>query len=740
MFVNKSFTTGFCCALYMVTTLFSACKENNVEPAQSSQKPVSIEVVAQMNRDIADMQQMLEGKRSVQSYSVIADNACVMNLDNDHRMVAYKQGKEGNKSFVPVAGIDADGYWIYHFNDVTNPLMVADEKAAALSSTGKGVYTPVFRVNDHSRWEVSLNGTHWRSLGTSIDQPSGTIPESDFSPFASFQENAEEKTLTLGLRYGGRNVTLPVIGQNETPAWTAFKLKSGKNVLLDYSYAGYMHGEVEPPTPGYPYVNVRERMQSKKMTAREALLDIMKEYKLDKGNATANIVIYFPAGDYVLHNEDDNTLFPGKTDVDTDSKGNNTSTAITMLGGNFVIKGDGVNKTRLIMDAPNLPEKKSQMWTSPDMIMIKCSAWWGKGKSAVTGEASKGDFSIEVADASPFKTGDWVCLYLQDNNPDLVKKELSPYEREATMTNIANVGVQVQDYHQIASINGNTITFVEPMMHEVTSEGKWELREFRHYENVGVEDLTFVGKAKDDFKHHGSWQDDGAYKPVSFMRLVNSWMRRVNFHSVSEASSIISCANFSAYTITIDGTRGHSAIRSQASSRVFIGKVKDISSGKAVDSGQYMEAAGQYHAVGVSKPSMGAVIWRCQWGNDACFESHATQPRATLFDCCTGGFIQFRQGGALEQLPNHLNDLTLWNFSATVSPKAAAFDWWSKTSVWWKILPPVIVGFHGVKTNFVQEQVKLDEANGQIVEPESLYEAQLKLRLGAVPAWLKALK
>ena len=68
------------------------------------------------------------------------------------------------------------------------------------------------------------------------------------------------------------------------------------------------------------------------------------------------------------------------------------------------------------------------------------------------------------------------------------------------------------------------------------------------------------------------------------------------------------------------------------------------------------------------------------------------------------------------------------------------FDWWRTGWKYWKILPPVIVGFHGDPVKFVQEQVKLDESNGVPVEPQSLYEAQLERRLGSVPAWLKALK
>ena len=50
------------------------------------------------------------------------------------------------------------------------------------------------------------------------------------------------------------------------------------------------------------------------------------------------------------------------------------------------------------------------------------------------------------------------------------------------------------------------------------------------------------------------------------------------------------------------------------------------------------EITGQYHAVGVSKESLGAVLWRNTWGSDGCFEAHATQPRATLIDCSKGSF------------------------------------------------------------------------------------------------------
>ena len=97
-----------------------------------------------------------------------------------------------------------------------------------------------------------------------------------------------------------------------------------------------------------------------------------------------------------------------------------------------------------------------------------------------------------------------------------------------------------------------------------------------------------------------------------------------------------------------------------------------------------------------------------------------------------------RQGGDEDQVPNHLADLTIWNFDAT--NVRGNWVWWNHNSRWHKYLPPIMVGFHGESVTFDQTQVKADVSNGTPVYPESLYEAQLKNRLGAVPAWLNSLK
>ena len=575
---------------------------------------------------------------------------------------------------------------------------------------------------------------------------------SDGKLVVSAPSSGEAGEYTLGI------TVVSVDGRLKTVS-LVFTLSDLGSGLLDFSYAGYNHGESAPPEAdgwGYKVYNVCDygAVPNDGKSDREAFLKCLEAalgvtYTVNSSNvicfnhkAKANAIVYFPEGEFILHTADDDVTLAGKSPSQT----------IQIRAGNFILRGAGRDKTTLVMQDPNQPTDASVLYSSPAMIELKHNS--GLSKVAdIAANAAKGSFSVEVSSAAGLSEGDWVCLTVVNNDPAFIASELSaasPTSSElSTMTNIVSTGVQVYDYHQIKSIAGNKVTFYEPIMHEVdlqytantnTIGYNWRLDSYPHYENVGVEDLTFKGNAKADFVHHGSWQDDGAYKPINFTRLVNSWMRRVGFESVSEASSLIWCANVSAYDITFGGNRGHAAVRSQCSSRVFIGATTDTSSGYLVDdSSTYSAGAGQYHAVGVSKQSMGTVLWRNTWGSDSCFEAHATQPRATLIDCCKGGWMKFRQGGDQTQVPNHLDDLVIWNF-CSLTPQSTTFTFWDHSSLWWKFLPPVIVGFHGEAVTFDETQVKLLESNGAAVSPESLYEQQLKARLGALPAWLSALK
>lgn len=713
----------------------------------------------------------------------------------------------GAAGSTPQLRVDAEGYWEICLDGVTwEPLLQNGERVNALGDNVPVVYsgffksvrwdaasgllsielltggkltlpvensfsltiasTPpeVFLLNETRQFEVEQRGVKeaivkapagWKAvLGENtltVTAPSGTTADEVDAELTVIVTSEKSYIKSAKLRMKLLNKELDA---DACQAWRNFKAGAGDPDLLDFSYAGYKHGEEAPADGwglGYTVYNVCDygADPTGRTSSRAAFVALLDKLGMtgSKTNQNARAVIYFPAGRYILHNDDDNTTDSGASNkTETDSKGNNVSTAILIRGGNFVIKGDGRDKTTLVMETPNLPARPTEMWSSP--VMINITHYSGLSDLAdVTADAPRGTFTVEVSSTAGISKGDWVCLTLACSDPACVAQELHPHSVEGTMTDIKTV--TVEDYHQVASVSGNRVTFVEPIMHAVEARWGWKVRKYPHYENVGVEDLAFEGRSKENFEHHGSWQDDGAYKPLQMMRLTNSWIRRVDFRGVSEALSVVSSANCSAYDIEISGNRGHSAVRSQSSSRVFIGKVVDRSSGQAVTppftSTGYFENAGQYHASGVSNTSMGAVLWNNTWGDDALFESHSRQPRATLVDRCTGGFVQWRFGGDETNVPNHLGDLTIWNLNATRAAHdfgSGSFKWWLSDSKWWKNMPPIIVGFHGAQVTFDEspEQVAYLESNGTSVEPYSLYEAQLRERLGYVPAWLNSLK
>lgn len=821
--------------------------------------------IEQMNSDISNYQQMVEGKILVVGYSKDEQDNYTIELSNGETVTIYSGKVDMND--MPLFSVNASGHWAYTINDMTTELLVNDKPVSAIPEAGTAGVTPKLKVDANGFWLISIdNGSTWNKLGNNqiadgtqavanasslfsnvtIDEATGQITFTiradnsqvkvpiygkDFyltikyegtatfglgqkQEFLVEQANVETATIenqTWGVKLTEnklivtapktnvqgkeyeeqiyikifskegycRVVKLPVklltteIDANSALAWQRFR-QGEDNVLPDYSYAGYNHGESAPQgafSLGYQVINVKERM-----TAREALISILQEKGMtrvngtNKLNANAKIVIYFPAGDYILHNDDDNTRDESKQKDAVDSKNNNVSSGIEIYGGNFVIKGDGPDKTRLIMETPNLPTSISNLSSSPILLAIKHTngpnnAGNSPKLASVTENAKRGDFTVKVSGTTGISSGQWVQLRLRSGDRELVKKEIGPIALNENWA-IAKApisinqssddlyGVKITEFHQVKSASNGKITFYEPIMHDIDikyndTEG-WEIRTYKYLENVGVEDLSFVGNALDGYAHHGEghaeqakvgWQYDGAYKPLLLQRVVNSWVRNVHFESVSEALTFAESANSSAYDIRISGKRGHSAVRSQGSSRVFIGKVRDESAGNDVYG---KSCQGQFHGCGVSKPSVGTVLWNVTWGNDACFESHATQPRATLIDNCSGGLVYYRAGGDENEVPNHLGDLTLWNLNVTgTDSHASNFAWWSDSDTWWKIFPPIVVGTHGMNVKFSgkeQQQVTYEESTGMKVSPESLYEAQLRERLGYVPGWLNALK
>lgn len=228
-----------------------------------------------------------------------------------------------------------------------------------------------FRLGETRAFEVVQNNV----AEAVIDAPAGwtavlgetTLTVKAPATFDAASQQAAVSVTVYSDRKYRKLVTLNVtlldeqVDANAALAWRNFKAGTADNVLLDYSYAGYKHGEEAPADVwglGYKVYNVVDYGADPTgvRSSRGALAALLKELKLsgrsDAGanlaNANARAVIYFPEGRFVLHNDDDNVVDPTSANQKyTDSKGNNRSEEIFIRGGYFVLKGAGRGKTTL---------------------------------------------------------------------------------------------------------------------------------------------------------------------------------------------------------------------------------------------------------------------------------------------------------------------------------------------------------------------------------------------------------
>ena len=358
---------------------------------------------------------------------------------------------------------------------------------------------------------------------------------------------------------------------------------------------------------------------------------------------------------------------------------------ILVQGSHIVFRGSGRGSggTELFMNRHMDPNNPSQLWSCPKMIQFKGPGTdWGTS-SAVTGDTRRETFTLTVADAAKFQVGEWIRLHRQDNSPQAVAEALAPYPADPAWTSIINDGVMVDELHQIASISGNELTFKTPIHHDVTSTGSWSAIRFDPLEEVGVEQIAFTGNWTSNFVHHRSFYDDSGWGGLSLSSAVNAWIRTCRFTDWSACAGLTFCAGVTVKDIKLDGNKGHNAVTVQASSHCLVAMVEDT--------------AGHHHASGVAGRSSGNVFWKSSYRPDTCFESHASQPRNTLLDNITGGWMYGRWGGAIGNLPNHLERLVIWNYVNTGSGEPGLFTFMRPDSNYGRIIMPYVIGFPAIR-------------------------------------------
>lgn len=511
---------------------------------------------------------------------------------------------------------------------------------------------------------------------------------------------------------GCLSLWIPAVFSGESPTWDRFRAAKDSGsvpILPDYSYAGYGLGEHSIPSSQGPIFEV---------TAYGAVPDDGEndraaiEETIRAAEAAGGGIVFFPPGLFRVNEE------PG------------LSRSIAIHEDNIILRGSGSGPggTVLFMKEPMLPTDPDKKWTTPNLFSFVLTEEKNQRPviTRISADSQRESFSITVEDSDRLEVGMFVILEMRD--PGANEVFLDGREPWSIWTTTVEQGVNVRgEKHRITAIEGNRIEFAEPIHCPIDADLGWNVRRAPMGHGWGVEDIHFKGNFHDKFVHHLDARHDSGWSILGLARGHFPYVRGCRFSDVSAAVSLSACYGATILNCSIEGKQGHSSFAANY-----------FSYGTLMAFCHDVVAEGAFHGYGANAGAVGTVIYRSKNSNRG-FDWHGSFPYATLIDACWGGLIG--NGGNVKNLPNHMRHLTFWNFEQTAGTVYNEYDWWSARQgdeyySGAKVVNPILIGFHGLSTTFRQDHCGIIESHGSAVEPDSLFEAQLQLRLGRLPDWI----
>jgi hypothetical protein len=404
--------------------------------------------------------------------------------------------------------------------------------------------------------------------------------------------------------------------------------------------------------------------------------------------------VFFPAGKFLIAPDEDSTK------------------QITITKSNIVLKGSGSGAGGTEIYQANKRINGRQFLFKP--LSVKTDKI-----TELTLNANRESYQISVANASNLKVGQDVII--QHRSEEFTKEYFSPQKLKPQWTRLFGEpgGMLIFEIHTITKIEGSTVSFKNPIHLDIKLvKGKsWNLLNFPSIEECGIEDILFTSNWKnypEEFVHHKDQIHDYAYEAVGMEFVKNSWVKNCEFKDWNEGIFIRSGYKISILNTNFRGKKGHASVHARTGYGVLI---KNCAFNGA-----------QHHGAGNGYSAVNTVITSCTLGKDQNFDIHSGQPFATLFDNITGG-VFYNLGGPEPGYPHHGKYLVLWNFQHQ-SDEERHYNFWDDNKRRnHAIAKPILVGFQfDKKVTFENEGI--NEKQGEKVFPISLFEAQLKLRLG----------
>jgi len=498
-----------------------------------------------------------------------------------------------------------------------------------------------------------------------------------------------------------------------SPLWDNFveaKEKGETPTLPDFSYAGYAFMQEPIPDVEGPVFDITDygAVPNDGKSDQQAI-----QAAIHAAENAGGGVVFFPKGRYLVNTNDD----PGGIEN------------IKIAGHGIVLRGEGNRPggTEIVMVNYLEEQTPGEKWTVPFMFewVQGAQSWdnWGR----LTASVSRESMCIQVDEIKPgIKPGALIMLRLKIKNKAHKDFFIAPYTHDEEWANHWNLNVP----HEVASVDeaANEICFKEPIhldidINQPYNEGDdaWRLRPYLPWEKAGVKDIRFIGNWKDEFVHHQDYIHDGGWSAVSMSGVKDGWIRRCTFVNMNRSIDIGNSFRMSVLDVEITGNGGHHSVQTNQGYGNLVGLVK--------------ETANNWHGTSIAHGAEGHVRWHVQ-NSEAILDAHGNGPHASLLDDSQGG-CAMRDGGATTNLPNHFGEFVLWNYKSNQAKSDVSY--WDKSERAF-YAHPIIVGIHGEPVTYDESTLALLESPGTPVEPQSLFEAQVKLRLGSVPAWLTEMK
>jgi len=506
---------------------------------------------------------------------------------------------------------------------------------------------------------------------------------------------------------------------NESIHWRAFKEaqdRSPVEILTDFSYAGYEHGEKAIPNVSGPEFKVTDygAVANDEVCDEEAIRKTVAAAEAAGGG-----VVLFPPGKFLVWC-DRNKAEP----IRIGTSGVVIRGAGAAAGGTLIRSVHSGYRTGPypVPKGTKDAEGKDDWSKIAYIFMFEPAQSVGKkaGSVAVAGAIKRGSFEVPLKSGEGFKPGDWVVLDAKTHKLDA--ELLAGLVPDPTWKRVIQDGCGMSEMHRVKEVRGNVLVLQEPVLLNLGEDFGVKVSRAPVIEQVGVEDIALQGGWRGAFAHHRSALDDEGWDGIQFKGVANGWVRRCAFLNLNTGIYLRGSVCCSLLQNRFAGNVGHydTAIRSDSSFDL---------------TGLTDEQASAWHGASTGNRSAGTVVWRWRMAKNMTVDSHGNGPYATLIDRVDGGTMT-RSGGPAPSFPNHLLWMVFWNFSYDGNDEQPVNFWNYEKGKEAKFVKPLFVGLHGQPLELKSDALADNESPGTPVTPESLYEAQLELRLGKMPEWV----